>query len=116
MSAPAGASVTSIRPAEEPAAELLDAAYPCVTPGTEAVFMEVPIRALGYSALTLTGVEVLPGEAFEEESITMLLLARGAVIRLAAPVACGQNLILLNQETNKYIHCRVASIRSSPEV
>ncbi|HKO04410.1 MAG TPA: energy transducer TonB [Candidatus Acidoferrales bacterium] len=78
--------------------------------------MEIPIRALGYSALTLTGREVLPGEAFEEESITMLLLARGAVIRLAAPVACGQNLIMLNQETNKYIHCRVASIRSSPEV
>src|SRR5208282_2284623 len=116
MSVTAGTNVTPIRIAEEPAAGLPDTACPPVTPDTGALCMEIPIRALGYSALTLTGREVLPGEAFEEESITMLLLARGAVIRLAAPVACGQNLIMLNQETNKYIHCRVASIRSSPEV
>lgn len=91
-------------------------AYPCGTSGAGALYREVPIRALGYHVRAETGAETLQREPFEEESITMLLLARGAVIRLATPVARGQNLMLLNKETNKYIHCRVANIRTSPEV
>ena len=91
-------------------------AYPCATSGAGAQYREVPIRALGYHVRVESGAEILQREPFEEESITMLLLARGAVIRLATPVARGQNLMLLNKETNKYIHCRVANIRTSPEV
>jgi len=116
MSAPAEPSVTPIRIAEQPAAGMPFTAYPPGTPGARALCLEVPIRALGYHVRAENGAEILQREPFEEESITMLLLARGAVIRLATPVARGQNLMLLNKETNKYIHCRVANIRTSPEV
>ncbi len=116
MSSPAEPSVLPVRSAEQTAGGMPFTAYRCGTPGAGALYREVPIRALGYHVRAETGAEILQREPFEEESITMLLLPRGAVIRLATPVARGQNLMLLNKETNKYIHCRVANIRTSPEV
>jgi len=116
MSAPAESSAAPIRPAQQPAAGMPFSDYLSGTSSAAALCSEVPILVLGYHALTETGGEILQREPFEEESITMLLFARGAVIRLAAPVARGQNLMLLNRETHKYIHCRVANIRTSPDV
>jgi TonB family protein len=115
MSAPAEPDVTPIGIAQQTALGLSFTAYPPGTSGARALCSEVPILVLGYHALTEAGSEILQREPFEEESITMLLLVRGAVIRLAAPVARGQNLMLLNKEMHKYIHCRVANIRTSPK-
>jgi TonB family protein len=116
MSAHLKAIEEPFRPPEKPAAGTPSAPYRTGTPGAEALCLEVPIRALGSRAFTHPGGEILTCEPFEEESITMLLLPRGAVIRLAAPVARGQDLVLMNKWTNKYVHCRVANIRISPEV
>jgi TonB family protein len=115
MSAPAEPGVTAIEAAQQPAFRLSFTAYPPGSSGARALCLEVPILVLGYHALTDAGGETLQREPFEEGTVTMLLLVRGAVIRLAAPVARGQNLMLLNKETQKYIHCRVANIRTSPE-
>ncbi|HMD30434.1 MAG TPA: energy transducer TonB [Candidatus Acidoferrales bacterium] len=82
----------------------------------EASCLEVAIRALGYRALTDHRGETLKGESFEEDSTTMLLFPQGAVIRLATPVACGHDLMLINKRTNRYVHCRVTNVRTSPDV
>jgi protein TonB len=81
-----------------------------------ALYQEVPIRTLGSRVIQDPHGEMLKGESFEEESSTMLLFPQGAVIRLAAPVARGQDLMLINKRTNRYVHCRVTNLRTSPEV
>jgi len=81
-----------------------------------AVCQEVPIRTMGSRVITDSNGEILKGESFEEDSTTMLLLPRGAIIRLNAPVVRGQDLMLVNKRTNRYVHCRVKNLRSSPEV
>ena len=86
------------------------------TSRTEALCQEVPIRTLGARVTYDPKGTTLKGESFEEESTTMLLFPQGAVIRLAAPVACGQDLMLVNKRTNRYVHCRVTNLRTSPDV
>jgi len=82
----------------------------------EASCLEVPVRALGHRATTDSNGEFRRGEQFEEDSNTMLLFPRGAVIRLTASVVCGQDLMLINKRTNRYVHCRVTTLRTTPEV
>jgi periplasmic protein TonB len=86
------------------------------TQGIEASCLEVPIRALGHRAASDSDGGAGKGEPFEEDSATMLLFPRGAVIRLTAAVACGQDLMLINKQTNRYVHCRITNLRTTPEV
>ena len=89
--------------------------HPIGTAGTEALCLEVPIRVMGFRLATGANGEVVKGDSFQEETSTMLLFARGAVIRLAEPVERGQDLLLVNKRTNKYVHCRTKNLRTSPE-
>src|SRR5271155_635915 len=82
---------------------------------TDALYLEVPIRVLGTCARAEDGAVVGPAEPFDEETVTMVLLPRGAVVRLAARVTSGQDVMLLNKQINRYINCSVVKIRSSPE-
>jgi protein TonB len=83
------------------------------TQGMESSNVEVPIRVLGRYATGGPNDEFQKGDAFEEDSTTILLLPRGAVIRLTAPVVRGQDLMLVNKQTNRYAHCRVTNQRSA---
>jgi hypothetical protein len=83
--------------------------------GTEALCLEVPIRVLLSRVATGPAGEMVRGESIEEDTSTMLLFARGAVIRLGAAVVRGQELLLINRRTNKYVHCRIKNLRTSPE-
>jgi len=115
MSAHAKPSVIPIRPPHASAGSRSATEFGTAT-DLEASCLEVPIRALGYRASSDTNGEVRRGERFEEDSTTMLLFPRGAVIRLAARVVIGQDLMLINKRNNRYVHCRVTSIRTTPEV
>jgi TonB family protein len=84
--------------------------------GIEASCQEVPIRALGHRAASDSQLQGGRGEPFEEDTTTMLLFPRGAVIRLTTPVACGRDLMLINKQTNRYVHCRITNLRTTPEV
>jgi len=72
---------------------------------------EVPVRALGHAALNENERDGRRSERFEEDTTTVVLLPRGAVIVLAAVVARGQELMLVHGRTNRYAHCRVINIR-----
>ena len=115
MSPRAKATVTPIRGPRQPA-ESPSGSHRIGTSGTETLCLEVPVRALGSRAITAVNDEILKGESFEEETTTMVVFARGAVIRLAASVAPGHDLLLVNKQTNKYVHCRITNVRTSPDV
>lgn len=86
------------------------------TAGTDALCLEMPIRVMGFRLTTGPNGEITKGDSFEEDTSTMLLFARGAVIRLGEPVTRGQDVLLVNKRTNKYVHSRIKNLRTSPEV
>src|SRR5271170_4843959 len=115
MSADAKRTVIPIRPSQQiagnPFREVQGGSWEM-----EASCLEVPVRAVGHRAARDSNGEVRQSERFEEDSTTMLLFPRGAVIPLAAPVVCGQELMLINKRTNRYAHCRVTNLRTTPDV
>jgi len=115
MSPRAKATVTPIRGPRQPA-DTPSGSHRIGTSGTETLCLEVPVRALGSRAITAVSGELRKGESFEEETATLVVFARGAVIRLAASVAPGHDLLLINKQTNKYVHCRITNVRTSPDV
>ena len=74
---------------------------------------EVPVRVMGYRSNCDASGNNWQRQAFEEDSTTMLLLPRGAVIPLKATVAWGQNLMVMNLRSNRYAHCRVSNLRTT---
>ncbi len=81
-----------------------------------AACMEVSVRALGRRTSSDTSTGRARTEQFEEATKTMLLFPRGAVIPLGKSVDCGQDLILINERTNRYAHCRVTNVRQTPDL
>jgi len=115
MSPRTRATVRAIRAAKLPP-EIPPVSHQIGAAGTETLCLEVPVRAVGARAITALGGEMVKGESFEEDTSTMLLFERGAVIRLAAPVACGHDLMLINKRSNKYVHCWITNVRSCQQV
>jgi len=72
------------------------------------VALEVPVTVNG--ARTVEGSE--KREPFSESTKTVLVLARGAVIRLASTVAPGQLLFLTNEKTKKEVVCQVVKSKN----
>jgi protein TonB len=107
-------NVVSIRTARQPDASS-SGGQRIGTAGTEALYLEMPIRVLGHRAAAGPGGEMAKGEPFQEDTTTMLLFARGAVIRLGEPAARGQEVLLVNKRTNKYVHSRIKNRRTSPD-
>jgi TonB family protein len=73
------------------------------------VALEVPI--------TINGARAVEGsskrEPFSESTSTVLVLANGAVIRLASSVAPGQLLFLTNEKTKKEVVCQVVKSKNA---
>jgi periplasmic protein TonB len=72
------------------------------------VALEVPVTVNG--ARAVEGSE--KREPFSETTNTVLVLAKGAVIRLSASVAAGQLLFLTNEKTKKEVVCQVVKSKN----
>jgi len=116
MSAHAKATLIPFRTPEQPAEGTASSTEPNGGLDRAAVCLEVPIRILGNRVIADPEAGICKGESFEEESTTLVLFPRGAVVRLAATVERSQELMLINKRTNKYVHCRVTNLRTSPDV
>jgi len=68
------------------------------------VLLSVPISVNGKTA---------SGDAFVEETRTLVVNAHGALISLAAAVAKGQHISVSNRATQKSIECKVVHLGSS---
>jgi len=98
-----------------PTAKELDVTIP--TPETSAnrtqpVALEVPVSVNG--ARTVAGSD--KREPFSEASVTVLVFANGAVIRLASAVMPGQLLFLTNEKTKKEVVCQVVKSKNYSNV
>ena len=67
-------------------------------------------------AVTVNGARTAAGtnkrEPFSENTSTVLVFPKGAVIRLASAVAAGQLLFLTNEKTKKEVVCQVVKAKS----
>ena len=101
--------VTAITPGTTIANPAATSTPPETSPGRpQPVALEVPVTVNG--ARTVEGSE--KREPFSETTKTVLVLSRGAVIRLAATVAPGQLLFLTNEKTKKEVVCQVVKSKN----
>ena len=68
-------------------------------------------------AVTVNGARTIAGtdkrEPFSENTSTVLVFSKGAVIRLASAVAAGQLLFLTNEKTKKEVVCQVVKSKNA---
>jgi hypothetical protein len=93
---------------ENPERSSETSSVPQASSSDKAIALEVPV--------TVNGARALEGskkrEPFSETTSTVLVLAGGAVIRLASSVAPGQLLFLTNEKTKKEVVCQVVKSKS----
>ncbi len=77
------------------------------------VCVEIPVRLRGLQPGASADGAAESSATFTEDTQTLILLPRGAVVRLAAKVSLGQQVILTNLNTDQHVHCKVVSIRAS---
>jgi TonB family protein len=103
-------AATSATPAARPAAS---GARPDDAAGRpQPVALEVPVSVNG--ARTVEGSD--KREPFSESTVTVLVFASGAVIRLASTVVAGQLLFLTNEKTKKEVVCQVVKSKNYSNV
>jgi periplasmic protein TonB len=103
-------AATSATPAARPAAS---GARPDDAAGRpQPVALEVPVSVNG--ARTVEGSD--KREPFSESTVTVLVFANGAVIRLASTVVAGQLLFLTNEKTKKEVVCQVVKSKNYSNV
>lgn len=73
-----------------------------------AVALEVPVTVHGARAVEGSDKR----EPFSETSTTVLVMGKGAVIRLSAPVTPGQLIFLTNAKTKKEVVCQVVKSKN----
>ncbi|MBZ5528861.1 MAG: TonB family protein [Acidobacteriia bacterium] len=72
-------------------------------PRSAPVCLEVPVTVRG----AVIDDQTNHSQSFSERTRTVLVFARGAVLRLAAPVTPGQTVILVNEHTKNEVRCEV---------
>ena len=123
---PTGAAMSStIRPAESPVKSPAESSVsPHVSPASPrvapppasriaAVSAEIPIEIHGSRKSPTDGH---PIEAFQEESVSVIVFPHGGVVRLAAEVSKGQMVAVTNLNTQRGMLCRVANVRTYPNL
>jgi periplasmic protein TonB len=123
---PTGVAMSStIRPAESPVkspaessvSPHVSAASPRVAPSPAsriaAVSAEIPIEIHGSRKSPTDGH---PIEAFQEETVSVIVFPHGGVVRLAAEVSKGQMVAVTNLNTQRGMLCRVANVRTYPNL
>jgi TonB family protein len=74
---------------------------------------EIQVRVSSLKGGAATEVAEKSADEFTEETQTLILFPRGAVVRLAAPVKPGQEVMLTNLKSQHNVHCKVVSVRAS---
>jgi TonB family protein len=123
---PTGVAMSStIRPAESPVKSPAESSVsPHVSPASPrvapppasriaAVSAEIPIEIHGSRKSPTDGH---PIEAFQEESVSVIVFPHGGVVRLAAEVSKGQMVAVTNLNTQRGMLCRVANVRTYPNL
>lgn len=78
----------------------------------EAIGLEVPVRIQGTQSTSVMGTTE-HAEPFQEDTSTMIVFPRGAVVKLLARVRSGQSLELTNLRTNAKLPCKVFQVTSA---
>jgi TonB family protein len=78
--------------------------------------MEVPVRVWGSRPVASTSSQPGRIDLFAEETCTVIVFPQGAVIRLSAPIAPGQMMMLTNRNSLQVAPCRVVNVRNFPNV
>src|SRR5216684_2975911 len=76
------------------------------------VCIEMPVRVRGIGGLPIAGSSDM-GQDFSEDARTLIVMATGAVVRMATRVKKGQLLGLKHLSTGQEVSCRVVNVRSS---
>src|SRR5437899_422189 len=76
------------------------------------VCIEMPVRVRGIGGLPIAGSSEM-GQDFSEDTRTLIVMATGAVVRMATRVKKGQLLGLKHLSTGQEVSCRVVNVRSS---
>jgi TonB family protein len=76
------------------------------------VCIEMPVRVRGIGGLPIAGSSDM-GQDFSEDTRTLIVMATGAVVRMATRVKKGQLLGLKHLSTGQEVSCRVVNVRSS---
>ena len=77
------------------------------------VCLEIPVRIRGLQDDASAGNDIASSGSFTEDTNTLILFPRGAVVRLATVVTAGQELMLTNLDSNQHVHCKVLTVRAS---
>lgn len=82
----------------------------------EAVGLEVAVRIHGsqVAAVVLDATEHV--EPFEEDTTTMIVFPRGAVVKLRARVRAGHAVVLTHLATKQTALCRLVQVNSAPNI
>ncbi len=115
---------STIRPAESPFESPVDQAGSHVSPASShaapspasriaAISAEIPLEIHGSRKSPTDGH---PVEAFHEETVSVIVFPKGGIVRLAAVVAKGQMIAVTNLNTQRGMLCRVANVRTYPNL
>jgi len=82
----------------------------------EAIGLEVGVRIHGsqVAAVVLDATEHV--EPFEEDTSTMIVFPRGAVVKLRARVRSGHAVVLTHLETKQTALCRIVHVNNAPNI
>ncbi|HEV2617150.1 MAG TPA: TonB family protein [Candidatus Acidoferrales bacterium] len=82
----------------------------------EAIGLDVAVRIHGsqVAAVVLESTEHV--EPFEEDTSTMIVFPRGAVVKLRARVRTGHAMVLTNLSTKQTALCRIIQVNTAPNI
>ena len=82
----------------------------------EAIGLDVAVRVHGsqVAAVVLESTEHV--EPFEEDTSTMIVFPRGAVVKLRARVRTGHAMVLTNLSTKQTALCRIIQVNTAPNI
>ncbi|MHB8542354.1 MAG: energy transducer TonB [Candidatus Acidiferrales bacterium] len=82
----------------------------------EAIGLDVAVRIHGsqVAAVVLESTEHV--EPFEEDTTTMIVFPRGAVVKLRARVRAGHAIVLTNLATKQTALCRIIQVNTAPNI
>ncbi|HYL64089.1 MAG TPA: hypothetical protein VE077_15855, partial [Candidatus Methylomirabilis sp.] len=78
----------------------------------EAIGLEVPVRINGTQLTSVMGTTE-HAEPFEEDTATMIVFPRGAVVKLLARVRTGQTVALTNLRTHSKVTCKIFQVNTA---
>lgn len=76
----------------------------------EAIGLEVPVRISGTQVTAVVMGTTEHAEPFEEDTSTMIVFPRGAMVKLLARVRTGQSVELTNLRANTKVPCKIVQV------